>query len=163
MILSCTDCIMQSGVSMSTLMKFYKNICIDTWNSFACIKRLCILHNVSNNILKEKGMKLYVRDQICFIRQDFFFLIFKIFLLEGQLFEVTAIVLTLNPRKLVPSFVAGAGRWLCTTVRTEFRALIALLKISSNSSITFTGSLFTCCKGDDKGICNAQNLATAML
>ena len=93
----------------------------------------------------------------------FFFLIFKIFLLEGQLFEVTALMLTLNPRKLGPSVVAGAGRYLCTTVRTEFRALTALLKRSLNSSISFTGSLFICCERDDKGICNAQNLATATL
>ena len=51
-------------------------------------------------------------------------------LLGGQLLEVTALVLTLNPRKLVPSVDVGAGRYLCTTVSTEFRALIALLKIS---------------------------------
>jgi len=37
---------------------------------------------------------------------------------------------SLNPRKLVPSVDVGAGRYLCTTVSTEFRALIALLKIS---------------------------------
>jgi len=50
----------------------------------------------------------------------------------------------LNPRKLVPSVVVAAGRCLCTTVRNDFRALIALFKISCNSSISFTGSLFTC-------------------
>lgn len=93
----------------------------------------------------------------------FFSEFFKIFLLEGQLFEVTAHVLTLNPRKLVPSVAVAAGRCLCKTVRNDFRALRALFKISCNSSISFTGSLFTCCKGDDKGICNAQQLALATL
>jgi hypothetical protein len=81
------------------------------------------------------------------------FLLFRTFFFYfsfRMVVEVTAHVLTLKPRKLVPSVVDGAGRCLCTTVRSDFRALRALLRISCNSSMSFTGSLFTCCKEEDK-------------
>lgn len=59
-------------------------------------------------------------------------------------------LLTLSPRKLEPSTASGAGTCLYTMVRSDFRALRALFKISCSSSTSFTVSLFTCCKWDEK-------------